>query len=90
MRRSGRSPSAREPSPDPGVRGAWLAAGYLDVSIGTRNTAWDYAPTALLVSEAGGRATDLSGRPWTTDSDGLVATNAVLHQEVLQILSRIS
>ena len=40
-----------------GVRGAWLAAGYLDVSVGTRNTAWDYAPTVLLVSEAGGKAT---------------------------------
>jgi myo-inositol-1(or 4)-monophosphatase len=70
-----------------GVRGAWLAAGYLDVSIGTRNTAWDYAPTVLLVSEAGGKATDLSGRPWTHASDGLVATNGQLHAEVLEILA---
>jgi myo-inositol-1(or 4)-monophosphatase len=70
-----------------GVRGAWLAAGYLDVSIGTRNTAWDYAPTVLLVSEAGGRATDLSGGPWTLASDGLVATNGRLHTEVLEVLS---
>jgi myo-inositol-1(or 4)-monophosphatase len=69
-----------------GVRGAWLAAGYLDVSIGTRNTAWDYAPTVLLVSEAGGRATDLSGEPWTHASDGLVATNGRLHAEVLEKL----
>jgi myo-inositol-1(or 4)-monophosphatase len=71
-----------------GVRGAWLAAGYLDVSIGTRNTAWDYAPTVLLVSEAGGKATDLSGKPWTYASDGLVATNGRLHAEVLEILAR--
>ena len=70
-----------------GVRGAWLAAGYLDVSVGTRNTAWDYAPTVLLVSEAGGEATDLSGEPWTYASDGLVATNGRLHAEVLQILA---
>jgi fructose-1,6-bisphosphatase/inositol monophosphatase family enzyme len=69
------------------VRGAWLAAGYLDVSIGTRNTAWDYAPTVLLVSEAGGKATDLSGGPWTHASDGLVATNGRLHAEVLEILA---
>jgi myo-inositol-1(or 4)-monophosphatase len=69
-----------------GVRGAWLAAGYLDVSIGTRNTAWDYAPTVLLVSEAGGQATDLSGRRWTHASDGLVATNGHLHAEVLEKL----
>jgi myo-inositol-1(or 4)-monophosphatase len=70
-----------------GVRGAWLAAGYLDVSIGTRNTAWDYAPTVLLVSEAGGKATDLDGSPWTHASDGLVATNGRLHAEVLEVLA---
>ena len=70
-----------------GVRGAWIAAGYLDVSVGTRNTAWDYAPTVLLVSEAGGRATDLSGEPWTHASEGLLATNGAIHDEVLEILA---
>lgn len=70
-----------------GIRGAWTAAGYLDVSIGTRNTAWDYATTALLVSEAGGRATDLSGEPWSLSSDALIATNGHLHDEVLGVLS---
>ena len=71
-----------------GIRGAWVAAGYLDVSIGTRNTAWDYAPTALLVSEAGGHISNLTGGPWTYDSDGLLATNnAALHAEVLEILA---
>ena len=69
-----------------GIRGAWLAAGYLDVSVGTRNTAWDYAPTVLLVSEAGGRATDLSGEPWSLSSEGLIATNGILHDEVLKTL----
>jgi myo-inositol-1(or 4)-monophosphatase len=71
-----------------GIRGAWLAAGYIDVSIGTRNTAWDYAPTVLLVSEAGGRATNLTGGPWAYDSDGLVATNNdTLHTEVLNLIT---
>jgi len=69
-----------------GIRGAWLAAGYLDVSVGTRNTAWDYAPTVLLVSEAGGRATDLSGEPWSLSAKGLIATNGALHDEVLGTL----
>jgi myo-inositol-1(or 4)-monophosphatase len=72
-----------------GIRGAWLAAGYLDVSIGTRNTAWDYAPTALLVSEAGGSVTGLAGEPWTYDSDGLIATNNdALQREVLGLIAR--
>ena len=71
-----------------GIRGAWLAAGYLDVSVGTRNTAWDYAPTVLLVTEAGGSATDLSGEPWSLSSEGLIATNGILHDEVLETLHR--
>ena len=72
-----------------GIRGAWLAAGYLDVSIGTRNTAWDYAPTALLVSEAGGHVTNLTGGPWTYDSDGMIATPGdILHEEVLKLMPR--
>ncbi len=71
-----------------GVRGAWTSAGYIDISLGTNNTPWDYAPTALLVSEAGGKATDLSGGPWTPESDGLVAANAALHEEVLGVLAR--
>lgn len=71
-----------------GIRGAWLAAGYLDVSIGTRNTAWDYAPTALLVAEAGGQVSNLTGGPWTYDSDGLLATNnETLHAEALEVLA---
>ncbi len=70
-----------------GIRGAWLAAGYVDVSIGTRNTAWDYAPTVLMVSEAGGVVTDLSGGPWAYDSDGLIAANPTLHEEIMEVLA---
>ena len=70
-----------------GVRGAWTSAGHIDVSIGTNNTAWDYAPTALLVSEAGGKSTDLDGKPWTPESEGLIAANAPLNERVLEILA---
>ncbi|MGI8649884.1 MAG: inositol monophosphatase family protein [Rubrobacter sp.] len=69
-----------------GVRGTWLASGYLDVSIGTHNTPWDYAPTVLLVTEAGGQATDLTGEPWNPGSEGLLATSGgPLHKEILEI-----
>jgi myo-inositol-1(or 4)-monophosphatase len=71
-----------------GMRGAWLAAGYVDVSIGTRNTVWDYAPTALLVPEAGGRVTDLTGGTWAYDSNGLLASNnEALHEEILGFIT---
>jgi myo-inositol-1(or 4)-monophosphatase len=70
-----------------GIRGAWLAAGYIDVSIGTRNTIWDYAPTALLVSEAGGRVTDLSGRHWSLEAETMLASNGRVHGELLKMLN---
>lgn len=70
-----------------GVRGAWVAAGHLDVSAGETNSAWDYAPTALLVTEAGGKATDLSGKPWTLASDGMLVTNGALHREALETMA---
>jgi len=69
-----------------GIRGAWLAAGYLDISVGTNNTPWDYATTALLVAEAGGRVTDLSGGPWSLSSQTLIATNGAVHEAVLERL----
>lgn len=72
-----------------GVRGSWLASGYLDVSVGTHNTPWDYAPTVLLVTEAGGRATDLDGTPWGPESQGLLATGSdELHEELLDTFRR--
>ena len=71
-----------------GIRGAWISAGHIDISIGTNNTAWDYAPTVLLVAEAGGKSTDLDGKPWTPESEGLIAANAQLNEQVLEILAR--
>jgi len=70
-----------------GIRGAWTAAGYLDVSLSTNNTAWDSALATLLVVEAGGMVSDLDGSPWTFGSGGLLATGSeALHDEVLATL----
>jgi len=58
-----------------------------------RETIWDQAAGALLVEEAGGRVTDLDGRPldFTTGrhllrNTGLVASNGLLHDAVLAIV----
>jgi histidinol-phosphatase len=48
---------------------------------------WDMAAPYLVVTEAGGRMTDLEGRPsWT--SPQVVTTNGALHAAVLELLSR--
>lgn len=46
---------------------------------------WDLAPCKLLVEEAGGRFTDLAGRP-TIYTGSALATNGHLHAAVLSLL----
>jgi 3'(2'), 5'-bisphosphate nucleotidase len=57
---------------------------------------WDHAAGALVVEEAGGRVTDLNGRPLDfrhgprlDQNIGIVATNGLLHDKVLAALSNI-
>ena len=46
---------------------------------------WDVAPMKILIEEAGGRLTDLSGRPNIYDGS-VLATNGRLHDEALRVL----
>ncbi len=55
-----------------------------------RENVWDHAAGYLIVSEAGGRVSDVEGRPLDfstgtrmTDNRGIVATVASIHDEVL-------
>ena len=44
---------------------------------------WDTAAGALLVQEAGGRVTRFDGAPFRLDSREVLATNGVIHQELI-------
>jgi len=67
---------------------AAVAAGRLDGywEIGPR--AWDLAAGVLLVEEAGGRATDLLGRPVDLDRRQVLATNGTLHDQAVAVLAQ--
>ncbi len=47
---------------------------------------WDVAAGSLIVEEAGGLVTDLSGNDWSIESDGIVASNGLVHREILGAL----
>jgi histidinol-phosphatase len=47
---------------------------------------WDLAPFKVLFEEAGGRLTDLEGRP-TIYSGSVLASNGRLHDEALALLT---
>jgi 3'(2'), 5'-bisphosphate nucleotidase len=58
-----------------------------------RERVWDHAAGALILTEAGGRITDVHGHPLEfglgtrlSRNEGIVASNGVLHDEVLDVL----
>jgi histidinol-phosphatase len=62
-----------------------VAEGSIEAALDLHSKPWDLAPLALIVEEAGGRATDVSGRR-TIYSGNLVSTNGKIHDEVLALL----
>jgi len=66
---------------------ARLAAGQLDGYWEFGLNAWDVAAGALLVREAGGRVTDVTGGPLDLDAPRVLATNGGLHEEMTRALA---
>lgn len=70
---------------------AWIAAGRADGYWEFKLNPWDVAAGWLLVTEAGGMVTDFSGKPWKTlgaMGAQTLATNGLVHAEMLRILRR--
>jgi histidinol-phosphatase len=65
-----------------------LARGSLDVVIETDVNILDIAALTVLVREAGGTFTDLEGAPIGLASSSVLATNGVLHAQLLAALTR--
>jgi histidinol-phosphatase len=63
-----------------------LAEGAVDVAADEALQLWDYAPVELLVEEAGGRCSSFAGTA-SSPGDSFVATNALLHDEVVSLLT---
>ncbi|UCB57765.1 MAG: inositol monophosphatase [Candidatus Omnitrophota bacterium] len=65
----------------------YLAEGKVDIEIEFHDKLWDFAAGLLLVKEAGGEATDFQGKPWSTGSKNYIASNAIAHKELIDIMS---
>jgi 3'(2'), 5'-bisphosphate nucleotidase len=81
-----------------GLKGALVAEGSVDgyLAVGIAGKHWDACATDALVSAAGGRVSDLRGRPFDYRSEqlelshGLLAANPVLHAALRQRLDSAS
>jgi myo-inositol-1(or 4)-monophosphatase len=69
---------------------AYVASGRLDFFWEFGLKPWDQAAGTLLVEEAGGRVSDMSGNALSiTASDHLLADNGLLHEEVVGMFGAI-
>lgn len=64
----------------------WTACGRLDGFWEVRLNAWDVAAGALIVREAGGHVSDLTGGEDWLDPANIVASNGKIHAEMLTVL----
>ena len=63
-----------------------VASGKLDMTVSLIDTAWDRAPAAIIVKEAGGKVSSASGEE-TIYGEHFIVSNGVIHNELLQDLN---
>jgi len=66
---------------------SYIAEGKAEMEIEYNDEVWDYAAGLLLVEEAGGLSTDFKGNKWNIKTKGYIASNKIVHQEVLDIIN---
>ena len=63
-----------------------VAEGAAEIALEMEVNLWDLASVKVIIEEAGGRFSDLTGRPTPAGGSSL-STNGLLHDEVLSIMS---
>ena len=64
----------------------YLAAGRFDGFWEEKLGPWDTAAGSIIVTEAGGKVSDLSGNPFSCYGKELLANNGALHEKMLAVL----
>ncbi len=67
---------------------AHVASGLYGAFFEYQLSAWDFAAGQLLVEEAGGQVTTCDGQPMPIEKSTMLASNGVLHDQLLPIVRR--
>ena len=67
----------------------YVAAGRFDAFWELKLNPWDKAAGSLLVTEAGGKVTDLSGGRFNLATDEIFTSNGLIHDEMLPVFSEV-
>ena len=65
----------------------WVAAGRMDGFWEASLKPWDTCAAALILREAGGKVTGMDGTTWNPDGGHILATNGLIHEDVLRIIA---
>ena len=65
----------------------WVAAGRMDGFWEASLKPWDTRAAALILEEAGGHVTGMDGAQWVPEDGHILATNGLIHRELLRIIS---
>jgi myo-inositol-1(or 4)-monophosphatase len=65
----------------------WVAAGRMDGFWEATLKPWDTRAAALILEEAGGKITGMDGKKWIPEDGHILATNGLIHDEILRIIS---
>jgi myo-inositol-1(or 4)-monophosphatase len=66
---------------------AYVACGRIEGFWEFNLNPWDTAAGILLVEEAGGRVTDFVGHPFRLSSEEILASNGLIHQELIDLFA---
>jgi myo-inositol-1(or 4)-monophosphatase len=67
----------------------YVAAGRFDGFWEMKLYPWDMAAGCLLITEAGGKLTDFQGRPHTLSSVETLASNVLIHDQMLEVMKEV-
>ncbi|OGP92912.1 MAG: hypothetical protein A2156_10160 [Deltaproteobacteria bacterium RBG_16_48_10] len=68
----------------------YVAAGRFDGFWEMKLHPWDVAAASLMVTEAGGEVTDFEGRPFSLYSKETLASNGLIHDQMLQVIKEVN
>jgi myo-inositol-1(or 4)-monophosphatase len=68
----------------------YVACGRLDGFWELKLRPWDIAAASLIVTEAGGKLSDFSGKPFSIRGQETLATNGLIHDEMVRVASAIA
>ena len=66
----------------------WTAAGRFEAFYEHQLQPWDTAAGVIILKEAGGRLTNLKGDEFDIYQHGLIASNGLVHDELLEIINQ--